>query len=238
MGDVYTVYKTTCLVNSKIYVGVHKTENPNDEYLGSGKILSNAIAKYGRSQFVKEILHICDSAEEAFLLESKIVNEDFIKDENTYNIKLGGDGGWDYINKTGLNVNSIKEETKIKISKAQKNRYNSGVQPWNKGLKFPGTGKSNKTRLLNGISFAGKNNPMYGKDLRDILSPEEVKAWGERISKANKGKIRTDEAKLNYSKAAKSRKWLIHKSGKLASTIDPNDFRFNHPDWQTGRKWK
>ncbi len=25
----YIVYKTTCLVNNKIYVGVHRTEDPN-----------------------------------------------------------------------------------------------------------------------------------------------------------------------------------------------------------------
>ena len=33
----YIIYKTTCLVNNKIYVGVHKTENPDvfDGYLGN-----------------------------------------------------------------------------------------------------------------------------------------------------------------------------------------------------------
>lgn len=34
----YIVYKTTCLVNDKIYVGVHQTQDPNkfDGYLGRG----------------------------------------------------------------------------------------------------------------------------------------------------------------------------------------------------------
>jgi hypothetical protein len=33
----YFVYKTTNLVNGKIYVGKHETDNLNDCYLGSGK---------------------------------------------------------------------------------------------------------------------------------------------------------------------------------------------------------
>ena len=49
----YTVYKTTNLVNNKIYIGVHKTSKPNDTYIGSGKILADAILKYGKENFVK-----------------------------------------------------------------------------------------------------------------------------------------------------------------------------------------
>lgn len=37
------VYMTTNLVNGKRYIGQHTTENLNDGYLGSGKILKNAI---------------------------------------------------------------------------------------------------------------------------------------------------------------------------------------------------
>lgn len=34
----YIVYKTTCLINGKIYIGVHGTENPDvpDGYIGDG----------------------------------------------------------------------------------------------------------------------------------------------------------------------------------------------------------
>lgn len=91
MTIYYTVYRTTCLVNHKIYVGVHKTANPNDRYLGSGLHLNSAIKKHGRHNFKKEILHLCETKEEAYRLEKSIVNREFIGREDTYNMNLGGD---------------------------------------------------------------------------------------------------------------------------------------------------
>ncbi len=38
----YTVYKTTNRIDGKIYIGSHKTKNPNDGHLGSGKHLKYA----------------------------------------------------------------------------------------------------------------------------------------------------------------------------------------------------
>ena len=43
------IYKTTNLVNGKIYIGKDKYNNP--KYLGSGKILKLAINKYGKGNF-------------------------------------------------------------------------------------------------------------------------------------------------------------------------------------------
>jgi len=86
----YTVYKTINLINGNYYIGVHKTKNLNDSYLGSGKILKQAIKKYGSSNFIKEILFIFDNPEEAYNKEREIVNSDFVKETNTYNVAIGG----------------------------------------------------------------------------------------------------------------------------------------------------
>lgn len=40
---MYTVYKVTNIKNGKYYVGVHKTNNPYDSYMGSGTAIRNAI---------------------------------------------------------------------------------------------------------------------------------------------------------------------------------------------------
>lgn len=92
----YTVYKTTNLVNGKIYVGLHVTKDLNDEYLGSGKQIQAAVKKYGRDNFKREYIKICATPEEMYNLEAEIVNEEFVKRTDTYNMKTGGIGGWDH----------------------------------------------------------------------------------------------------------------------------------------------
>ena len=65
----YTVYQITNNVNGKIYVGIHKTNNLDDGYTGSGKIIRKAINKYGHSNFSKKILHIYDNPYDMFKRE-------------------------------------------------------------------------------------------------------------------------------------------------------------------------
>ena len=55
------IYKTTNLVNGKIYVGQHFT-SADDGYLGSGKWIKRAIKKYRKENFIREIIEFCTSA--------------------------------------------------------------------------------------------------------------------------------------------------------------------------------
>lgn len=89
-NPVWTVYKTTHLPSGKFYIGVHKTADPNDRYLGSGKIISRAIRAHGRQEFSKEVLFVFASPEEAYAKEAELVNDAFVARADTYNLQRGG----------------------------------------------------------------------------------------------------------------------------------------------------
>ncbi len=114
----YCIYKVTNKVNGKIYVGAHKTNNINDNYYGSGVVILRAIERYGIKNFKKEILFILDNEDEMYFLEKEVVNENFVNRPDTYNIAIGGRGGWYHIKPKEISKNmkdfwdSLTEERK------------------------------------------------------------------------------------------------------------------------------
>lgn len=83
------IYKTTCLVNGKIYIGKHEG-NENDNYLGSGEIFSLALRKYGKENFKREILRRCETLHELRIWEHVYIKKYHSQDLNIgYNIADG-----------------------------------------------------------------------------------------------------------------------------------------------------
>ena len=76
--------------------------------MGSGKVLNAAFSKYGIENFTKDILECFDTAEEMFAKEKELVNDEFLLRKDVYNLRMGGFGGFDYINSKKLN-NSNKD---------------------------------------------------------------------------------------------------------------------------------
>jgi hypothetical protein len=70
------IYKTTCKITGKFYIGMHSTDKLNDGYLGSGKILWYSRKKYGDENHPIEILEFCSTRAELKIREKQIVNED------------------------------------------------------------------------------------------------------------------------------------------------------------------
>lgn len=86
----YIVYQITNTINGNIYIGVHATENIDDGYMGSGIAIMRAVKKYGKDAFKKEILFVFDSLNLALDHEKILVDEDFVKRSDTYNMVIGG----------------------------------------------------------------------------------------------------------------------------------------------------
>ena len=223
--EYHCIYKLTNKINNKIYIGLHTTINLDDNYMGSGSILQKAKKKYGLDNFTKEILFVFNTLKEMVDKEREIVNEDFVKRRDTYNLEIGGSGGkiW-------------TKELRNKMSKTQKERFENGEL---NGMKNKTHTEESKQKMKdNHADVSGENNPMFGKPCHYNMSESEKEIWASKIGKSNKGKIRTEEHKKNYSEAAKKRIWLVHISGKITNTINPNDERLNSSDWQRGKKWK
>lgn len=83
------IYKTTCLVNGKIYIGRHEGSE-NDGYIGSGVRFTCAVKKYGRENFKREILRYCNSENELSIWEYVFIKKFKSQDPNIgYNIAEG-----------------------------------------------------------------------------------------------------------------------------------------------------
>lgn len=120
----WIVYSVVCTKNKKLYIGYHKTSNPDkfDGYIGGGweigTMIKNpstayefALKKYGYDSFIRTTLKVFDTEKEARDFEAYLVDLDFIKRRDTYNTIVGGSGGGKFkkFYQYDLNGNFIKE---------------------------------------------------------------------------------------------------------------------------------
>jgi len=211
----YTVYKITNLVNNKIYIGKHQTTDLNDGYLGSGKLLRRAIGKYGVENFQKEILHVFDNEADMNARERELVTEDFVLQETNYNLCVGGQGGWSYLNYSGNSVNNFENpKTQRKASKL---------------------GNESRQTLFD-------EDPKWAVRYSQKIS-EGLKKHYEDSDGHFTGRTHTEESKIKMSVSSKGKstgeknsqfgtRWIT--DGKVSKKIKNSDII---PEgWHTGRK--
>ena len=141
----YYVYRIINKINNKEYIGFHSTNNMNDGYMGSGKLIIKAIEKYGIENFEKEILKQFNNKKDAELYERELVNEEYVKRNDTYNISIGGNVCILCGEQNGFYGKKHKPETIAKIVKANKERYLRGE------MHHPETLKTTPMRIGNHI---------------------------------------------------------------------------------------
>ena len=78
--------------------------------MGSGKILKEALKKYGKEKFIKRIIAICESEEDAYEQDYILITlYDAYNNSGYYNLTTGGKGGM-----TGVKW-SLSSRKKIKL---------------------------------------------------------------------------------------------------------------------------
>lgn len=180
----YFLYEVTNLVNGKIYIGIHGTNDMNDGYLGSGTAIKRAHKKYGKNNFSIKYLKFFNNQYEMKDAEAKIVTRDFIKLESNYNLIPGG--GWlNYGKRIGVSD---------KFSKAQK-LYQSKIPLHIKSARMSHMGNKShwslerKQHWANNLSKALKGNincSIASKKVWDSYTDKQIK---ERNNKIKNSKI-------------------------------------------------
>ena len=83
------IYKIT-RDDGQYYIGMHSTDDLDDGYFGSGKLITRSIKKHGREKHKKEILAFLPSREALRNREEQLVTEEVVNDPLCMNIATGG----------------------------------------------------------------------------------------------------------------------------------------------------
>ena len=206
MKKFHYLYKITHIKSKKIYIGIHSTDDLKDRYFANGVYessdatdsdwvrlnhgdrpheshIKHALLKYGRNAFKREIVGWFDTREDLITRESEIVTKEFIERDDNFNHRTGGIANVEFSEKVRKKIsdnNPMKrEDIRKKVSDARKKfwtperRKKASEENWMK--------KEENKHLI-----SGENHSFYGKKHTD-----ETK---EKISKANKGRVRTKKA--------------------------------------------
>jgi len=194
------IYKTTNLINGKIYVGQEKGNN--EQYLGSGLLLNYAIKKYGRKNFKKDIIKKCWSKQEINESEKYWIKALESRNLNIgYNIAIGGQFG------DVLSSHPNKIEIYKKISQSVKKNIKINPNFGMKGKKQSDFAKAKLSKLRIGIKLSEEHKKSICDSCKIKCNTKEHR---EKLSKAHCkkgfGPKCSEETKIKIGNAAKNRK--------------------------------
>jgi group I intron endonuclease len=216
------VYITINLINGKKYIGKDIKNNP--KYLGSGSLFKEAVKKYGKENFKKEILEICSTIDELERRETYWIEYfNAIKDNMFYNIRenvknwysKADENKKQYVkNKISLSNKGKKlsNETKEKISKSNlgkiKGKYHTEesklkISMKNKGRKHTLEEKQKISKNSKGIQKSEETKNKMSKSRKG--HPMYTDEWREKISKGNLGRKVSIETKNKISQVKKGK---------------------------------
>lgn len=120
------IYCTTNKITGKFYIG--KEVGYKNHYLGSGKLLKQAVSKYGKENFIKETLEHCNTIEQLNVREIYWINKLNALSNQGYNMASGGTGGdlskyIDYKNRSAGDCFAGRNRWWGKLSDEEKDRH-------------------------------------------------------------------------------------------------------------------
>lgn len=195
------VYKTTNIVNGKIYIGQHKythQDKYDKYYIGAGKKLKTAIKEFGRKNFKREILQECYSQQQLDEMEQHYIKIYKADDENVgYNILNGGISGFKMI---------MSEESRKKMALTNKMKPKEQHPMYGKHLTKEW--KENLSKSLKGRKKSDEQKQKISQKLKGIKRSEETR---KKIGQAQVGKKLSEETKMKISLAMKKRRQRIER---------------------------
>lgn len=194
----YYIYKTTNLINGKIYVGQRSCDclpEEDSKYLGSGIIFKKSLKKYTKRFFIKEVIEVCFKEN---LNEREIHWIAFFKAHSPkftgYNLTDGGQGSNGY-------RHSEETKNKMSLAKSGKNHpyYNkpcTETRKRNIGNGRRGKLKTELQKQTQSIRMTGAGNHRFGVSIPDIQRVKHsIAMQGEKAPWF--GKITTVAKKVN-----------------------------------------
>lgn len=176
----HQLYKIKNKTNGRYYIGVHTGNIFEDVYWGSGTVISQAIEKYGKDNFDREVIAEFNNKMDLFKAESEIVNEEFVNNPMTYNLAIGGTGG---------NLGTIVNQKISEQMKGEKHMYYGKKRPehsnWLKE-NHPFKGKTHSDETLTKMR---DNHPHTKKVLQYTKDGDFVKEWASANTAAKELRI-------------------------------------------------
>lgn len=191
-ANIHYLYKTTCLITGRYYIGMHSTCNLEDGYMGSGKRLRYSLRKHGVENHKVEIITFFESRELLIEAEKKAITADMIADTNCMNLKEGGSCWPESANKNFTERLETDEEF-FKIHSKRSSKTLKKTRKAGRIINPDWTGKkhSDETKSLISKTKKGKqtgaDNSQYGtcwvtKDgINKKIKKEELSSWVEKF---------------------------------------------------------
>lgn len=218
------IYETTNLVNGKKYIGKHKADKFDNQYLGSGIALKKSVQKYGKQNFSVKILEIIKSNQKELDEKEKewIIKYNAVKDKMYYNRSYGGENeGWFGVNQVIKEQGGLTKETREKMSKSRT------------GIKHPMYGKQHSEESkekMRKIKKGKKTSEATKKKQSEALKGEKAYWYGKHLSEETKRKLSESRKGQNCN-----RRWINNaKVNKYILKSDLNYYLDN--GWFLGMK--